>query len=441
MSVKRRFIIPLCSALKNSFKNGYSFSLFKQDFIAGLVVSLVALPLAMAFSIAVGLPPQHGLITAIVAGFVVPLLGGSCTQVSGPTAAFVMILVPIVAKYGLAGLMLITIMSGVLLILLGISGAGRTIERIPHTVIVGFTAGIAVVIGTLALNDLLGLKIHMSSDSYWRHVLSIVQHLPTLYWPECVVGIIALITMWCTAYWFPKLPVPLVGIGIGTVGTYFFQMFECEVSTIGNHFSYILADGTIGWGIPPLLPTLSQALTLLSWPPMHEWRTFFVPACIVAALSGLESLLSAVVADKMTKTKHDPDSELVGIGVGNILSGLLSGIPATGAIARTAKNIRNGAKTPIAASLHALFILLYVVLLTPVLSYIPMAALAALLVRVAFHMSHYQECITIMQTGTKQDAIVLIVSFLLTVFVDMVMGVSVGIVVAGLLSFTKRPRR
>lgn len=443
MERKKWRIIPISFALKKSFKEGYGVDLFKQDFMAGLIVSLVALPLAMAFSIAVGLPPQHGLITAIVTGFFVPLLGGSRVQVSGPTAAFVVIITPIVLAHGLRGLIIITIMSGFLLILLGIARVGRYIEHVPHTVTIGFTAGIAVVIGTLALNDLLGLKIQMSPDSYLHQLLLIAKSVPTLYWPECAVGMISLITMSLVSRFLPKLPSPLIGIGIGTVSAYSLQKFGCSVSTIGNHFSYIFPDGTIGHGIPPLLPTLLQAVTSLPWPNNHEWRIFFAPACIVAALSALESLLSAVVADKMTRRKHDPDSELVGIGIGNILSGLMSGIPATGAIARTATNVHNGAKTPLAGALHALFILLYVLLLTPVLALMPMAALAALLVRVAYHMSHYQEFVQIIREGCKQDAIVLVTCFLLTVFVDMIVGVGVGIVLACISHFLslKNPRR
>jgi len=438
---KKQEIIPIGSAIKSMFKEGYCLDLFKQDFIAGLIVSLVALPLAMAFSIAVGLPPQHGLITAIIAGFIVPFLGGSRVQVSGPTAAFIVIIAPLVLTHGLKGLIIITIMSGLLLILLGMARVGRYIEQVPHVVVIGFTAGIAVVIGTLALNDLLGLHIHMSTHSYVSSLVLIAKKIPTLYWPECFVGMLSLAIM-CTIYrFFPKLPSPLVGIGIGAIATYFFQMFGRSISTIGTHFSYTLSDGTIGHGIPPLIPTLSQAFTSFSWPQSYELKMFFIPACLVAALSALESLLSAVVADKMTRKKHDPDAELIGIGIGNILSGFASGIPATGAIARTAANIHNGAKTPIAASLHAVFILLYVLLLTPVLSFIPMAALAALLVCVAYHMSQYQEFIHIIKRGNKWDSIVLLACFLLTVFKDMIAGVSIGIVLACIFHFIEKGKK
>ncbi len=425
----------ICTALRDSLRQGYSWNIFKHDFLAGLIVSFVAIPLAMAFSIAVGLPPQHGLLTAIIAGFVVPLLGGSHVQVSGPTAAFIVILAPLVAKYGVSGLIPITVLSGCLLILFGVSRAGYLIELFPKTVVIGFTTGIAVVIGTVSLNDLLGLKIYPLPNSYLNKIFCIVQHLPKLSLAECIVSTTSLLTMWSMKYFIPKFPAPLIGIIVGGVIASMLHVLGFQVSTIGNHFSYVLPNGVVGSGIPPLWPTLEHAVVTLSWPPVGEWGSFFMPACTVALLSALESLLSAAIADSMIHKKHNANAELIGIGIGNILSGLASGIPATGAIARTAKNIRNGAKTPIAASLHALFILCYVLWFRDILSFVPMAALAALMIRVAFHMSHYRNFFHIVKTGSIQEITVLMVCFLLTVFIDMVAGISAGLLLFFVFKF------
>jgi len=385
-------IIPIGYALKESLRRGYNFHAFKSDAIAGLIVSLVALPLAMALSIAVGLPPQYGLYTAIVAGMAVPLLGGSISQVSGPTAAFVVIVAPIVTEHGLRGLILTTLMAGILLIALGIAKLGRYINYVPYPVTTGFTSGIAVVIGTLALNDFLGLHIDKLQGEYTHKAALIIEHIPTLYWPEALVGIVSLVLMFTSKRILPKVPPPVVGIGLGTLLAYALQHYGFEIATIGNRFGYALPDGSTGRGIPPFPPSFHipglDSSPLFAWPSFAEIRTLIVPALVVAALGALESLLSATVADSMAGTKHNPNSELVGIGIGNILCGLASGIPATGAIARTATNIHSGGKTPFASSIHAVLILLYVLLLAPYMSYIPMASLAALLITVAYRMSH-----------------------------------------------------
>lgn len=427
-------IIPLGHALKESLKKGYSLKTFRSDAIAGLIVSLVALPLAMALSIAVGLPPEHGLYTAIVAGIAVPLLGGSNFQVSGPTAAFVVIVAPIVAEYGLRGLIITTIMAGILLIVFGIAKLGRYINFVPYPVTTGFTSGIAVVIATIALNDFLGLHIEKLQGEYIHKVALIVERIPSLYWPEALVGLVSLALMFTSKKILPKIPSPVVGIGLGTLLAYILQRYGFAITTIGNHFSYTLSDGTIGHGIPPFLPSFHipglDASALFAWPSFAEIHTLIVPALVIAALGALESLLSATVADSMSGTKHHPNSELVGVGIGNILSGLAAGIPATGAIARTATNINSGAKTPIASSLHAALIMLYVLLLAPYMSYIPMASLAALLITVAYHMSHWRQFIRTTQIAPRSDTIVLIACFGFTVFIDMVAGVTVGVVLA-----------
>jgi sulfate permease, SulP family len=425
MTTKVSDFIPIGYALRQSLKKGYNLQAFKSDAIAGLIVSLVALPLAMALSIAVGLPPQHGLYTAIVAGIVVPILGGSVSQVSGPTAAFVVIVAPIVTEHGLRGLILTTIMAGIILIALGIGKLGRYINYVPYPVATGFTSGIAVVIGTLALNDFLGLGIEKLQGDYIHKVALIAGHIPGLHWPEALVGIVSLVLMFTSNRFLPKVPPPVVGTGLGTVLACVLQHYGFNIATIGNHFSYALPGGGTGQGIPPFLPSFHIPLSTFT-----EIHSLIVPALVIAALGALESLLSATVADGMAGTKHNPNAELVAIGVGNILSGLVSGIPATGAIARTATNIHSGGKTPFASSMHAVLIMLYVLLLAPAMSYIPMASLAALLITVAYRMSHWRQCLRTIQIAPKSDTIVLLACFGFTVFIDMVAGVTVGVVLA-----------
>ncbi len=427
-------IFPIAAALRESLRKGYTLETFRHDAIAGLIVSLVALPLAMALAIAVGLPPQHGLYTAIVAGIIVPLLGGSIAQVSGPTAAFVVIVAPIVSEHGLRGLIITTIMAGFILIALGMARLGRYINYVPYPVTTGFTSGIAVVIGTLALNDFLGLHIEKLQGEYIHKVTLIAEHLPTLYWPEALVGMVALLVMSTSAKIIPKIPSPIVGIAAGTLLAHFLEGADFKIATIGNRFSFTLPDGSMGQGIPPFAPVFHipglDGSALFALPTFAELQMLFVPALVIAALGALESLLSAAVADGMASTKHHPNAELVGVGIGNILSGLAAGIPATGAIARTATNIHSGAKTPLASSFHALLILGYVLLLAPFMSYIPMASLAALLITVAYRMSHWRQFKRTIEIAPRSDTIVLLACFGFTVFIDMVAGVTVGVVLA-----------
>lgn len=434
MSLQTNKIVPIGYALRKSLKDGYNLRLFKSDAIAALIVSLVALPLSMALAIAVGLPPQHGLYTAIAAGIIVPLIGGAPFQVTGPTAAFVVIVAPIVTQYGLRGLIITTIMAGMILIAAGFAKLGRYINYIPYPVTTGFTSGIAVVIGTIALNDFFGLHIENLHGEYIHKVVQIIQHLPTLYWPEAFVGIISLVLMFTSNAFLPKIPPPVIGIGIGTFLAVILQYSGFEIATIGRVFSYELPDGGIGYGIPPFPPSIHipglDSSSLFALPSFTEIQNLIVPALVIAALGALESLISATVADGMANTKHNSNSELVGIGVGNILSGLVTGIPATGAIARTATNIHSGAKTPLSSTMHAILLLLYVVLFAPYMSYIPMASLAALLVIVAYRMSHWQQFIRTIQIAPRSDTIVLLACFGFTVLIDMVAGVTVGVVLA-----------
>lgn len=425
---------PLATALRQTLKRGYSRKHFAQDAVAAIIVSLVALPLAMALAIAVGLPPQHGIYTAIVAGMLMPLLGGSMTQVSGPTAAFVVIVAPIVAEHGLRGLILAEIMAGLMLIALAWARLGRFISFVPYPVTTGFTAGIAVVLGTLSLNDLFGLGIAALQGSYLDKLLLIIRHLPDMRWPDAAIGVVSLAIMFFGKSITRKLPSVMLGIVAGTLMGLAFAYFHVDYATIGSRFSFE-AGGVTHLGIPPFPPQIHWfgGEGLFAWPGYDELRVLLMPAVVIAALAALESLLSATVADGLSRTRHHPNAELAALGVANIASGLAAGIPATGAIARTTTNIKSGANSPFAAAMHAALIMLYVLALAPLIAYVPMAALSALLLITAYNMSHYKQCWRILRIAPREDIIVFLTCFGLTVFVDMVAGVAVGILLASLL--------
>ncbi|HRI77633.1 MAG TPA: SulP family inorganic anion transporter [Alphaproteobacteria bacterium] len=425
---------PLATALLSSLKN-YSPQKLRADLIAGLVVSLIALPLAMALSIAVGLPPEHGLYTAIVAGIVAAIFGGSATQVSGPTAAFVVIVAPIVAKYGLHGLIWCQIMAGIVLIALGMLRLGKFVNYVPYPVVTGFTAGIAVTIATLALNDFLGLGIGQLEGHYIDKARTIIAHLPNFRWPDFTVGMVTLAGLVFTPRVLPKMPAAVVGISLGLGCAWVLQQSGFAVDTLLSRFSYTDAAGQTQAGIPPYAPSLHLPGDgkLFAVPDYAAFKSLLMPALVIAALAALESLLSATVADGIARTRHDPNAELNGIGLANIFSGLAAGVPATGAIARTAANIQAGAQSPLASVFHALFLLLYVLTLAPYISHIPMAALAALLLGVAWRMSHAPQFVMVLKLAPRSDSVVLMTCFLLTVFIDMVAGITVGMVMASLL--------
>lgn len=414
--------------------NLYNIATLKHDFIASLIISFVALPLAMALSVAAGLPPQYGLYTAVIAGTVVPLLGGSFHQVSGPTAAFVVVIAPIISSHGLRGLIITTIIAGIILVLAGILKLGRYINYIPYPVTTGFTAGIAVVIAVLSLNDFLGLHIATMPESFLYKVTGIIKALPNISWCEAAVGALSLLLMFVSKCFIKNIPSQIIGIIAGTILSVILLHFGFSIDMIGTRFSYTFPDGTIGHGIPPFLPTFNipgfSKSELFALPSISELKVLLIPSLIVAALAALESLLSAAVADGMTNTKHHPNAELVGIGIGNILSGLASGIPATGAIARTATNIQSGGKTPVASALHGVLVLFYMLFFARYIAYIPMAALAALLLFTAYRMSHIKQCIRVLKIGPAESSIVLIVCFGFTVAIDMIAGVTVGIITA-----------
>jgi SulP family sulfate permease len=428
------------AALRSVLREGYAAADLKRDILAGIVVGIVALPLAMALAIGVGVPPQYGLYTAIIAGFVVAALGGSRTQVTGPTAAFIVILAPIFTRFGMAGLLISGLLGGAILIAMGVFRLGRLIQFIPHPVTTGFTAGIATVIATLQLKDLFGLTLAGNPEHYFERLAVMVQARGTATLSAPVIGCLTLGILVVFPRITRRFPAPLVALpaaaGVAALLSHFVPGFE--VATIASRFQ-TTANGVVLHGIPqlpplPLIPWLAPgpggAAFALSF---DDFRALLAGAFAVAMLGAIESLLSAVVADGMAQTKHDPDAELIALGIGNLLVPFFGGIPATGAIARTATNIKAGARSPIAAMVHALTILAAVLVLAPLLGYLPMASLAALLLLVAWNMSEVRHFLHTFRVAPKSDVAVLLTCYGLTVGFDMVIGVSVGMVLAALL--------
>ena len=430
----------MAAALRAVLREGYSGKALRADLMAGAVVGVVALPLSMALAIASGVPPQQGLYTAIIGGLVIAALGGSRVQVSGPTAAFVVILAPISASYGIGGLMLATLMAGVFLAGMGLARLGRLIQFIPNPVTTGFTSGIAVVIATLQVKDLLGLRVEGNAEHYIDRVIALGSALPTVSWPDAVVGAFTLGVLVLWPRITRRVPAPLVALTLAAVAAAALEALVpgAAAATINDRFSYETAAGVVQ-GIPQLPPVPVWPWTMpgpggaaleLSW---ETVRALMGPAFAIAMLGAIESLLSAVVADGMTGHKHDPDAELLAQGVGNIVSPFFGGIAATGAIARTATNIRSGGTTPVASMSHALVVLVVVIALAPALGYLPMAALAALLLIVAWNMSEVRHFAHVVRVAPKSDVIVLVACFGLTVIFDMVVAVTVGVMLAALL--------
>jgi SulP family sulfate permease len=446
---------PLASlpaaALRAVLREGYRPQQFRRDAMAGCVVGVVALPLAMALAIAVGVPPQQGLYTAIVAGFIAALLGGSRIQVVGPTAAFIVILAPIQAKFGLGGLLLTGLMSGVILLALGLLRLGSLIEFIPHPVTTGFTAGIAVVIGTLQVKDALGLRLEHLPEHFVERVAAMAKALPTASpWEGLVAALTLAILLvprlpkrWLVRVlprYLRPVPAPLIALPFVALAAFLLVRFVpgLQVDTIGSRF-HTVVDGVAVPGVPrlPPLPLLPWGLPGPGGEPLELTlglvRQLLPGAFAVAMLGAIESLLSAVVADGMARTKHDPDAELLGLGVANVVVPFFGGIPATGAIARTATNFRSGGRTPVASMVHAVTLLLIVLLLAPLIAYVPMASLAALLLVVAWNMSEAEHFLHTVKVAPRSDVAVLLTCFGLTVVFDMVIAVGVGVVFASLL--------
>jgi SulP family sulfate permease len=428
------------AALRQALRHGYSAQDLRSDALAGIVVGIVALPLSMALAVASGVAPQYGLYTAIVAGAVIAALGGSMVQVSGPTAAFVVLLAPISARFGVGGLVMASLMAGVVLILMGVLRLGGLIQFVPYPVTTGFTAGIAVVIATLQLKDFLGLTVAHMPERYLERAATLARALPTLRWQDLAIGVLtlALLLLWPRVT--RKVPAPLVALSLAGIAAALLTRYVpgFTVATIRSRFSYELG-GQILQGIPqlPPLPVLPWHLPGADGRPLGLsfglLRDLAPSAFAIAMLGAIESLLSAVVADGMSGGSHDPDAELMAQGTGNIIAPFFGGIAATGALARTATNVRSGARSPLAAIFHALFVLLSVLALAPVLGYLPMASLAALLLIVAWNMSEAKHFVHALRVAPKSDVLVLLTCFLLTVVFDMVVSVTVGVMLAALL--------
>jgi SulP family sulfate permease len=431
-------------ALKRSLRDGYERSDLRRDILAGLVVGVVTLPLSMALAIASGAPPQYGLYTAIVAGFLTALLGGSRYQVTGPTAAFVAVLAPVAHTFGLGGLLLATALAGVALLLFGLARMGRWIEFVPYPVTLGFTAGIALVIAGLQLPDFLGLPQAGLPREFLARMAWSARQLPQLNVAELATGSATLVLLILTPRVTRRVPAPLVALSLSALGVYLVSHWwpDISITTINDRFSYARGASS-GVGIPP-------------WPPLFElpWnmpgpdgkpiglsiallRALVPAAFTIAMLSAIESLLSAVIADGMTHDKHDPDAELTALGIANIAAPFFGGIAATGAVARTALNIRSGARSPLAAITASLFALVAVLAVAPLLGLLPLASLAALLLVVAYTMAEVRHLFYLARIAPRQDALVLLGCLALTVVFDMVVAVVVGILLAAVL-FMKR---
>jgi len=430
----------MLSALNRTIQSKPSFSEIQANVLSGLTVGVIALPLSMALAIASGVAPQYGLYTAIVAGIVIALTGGSKVNISGPTAAFVVVLLPIVHQFGIGGLLMSGLMAGVILILMGAGKLGRLIEVVPYPVTVGFTAGIGVVIATFQIKDFLGLDIQSMDGHYFEKLSVIVHALPTINWQETLIGALTLSILLIWPKFNSKVPRHLVALLLGSVVAYLLAYLTegFSVETIGSRFTFEI-EGLSGRGIPPVLPTFDWPWNLpgadgkpvgLSFELVRE----LLPAAItIAILGALESLLCAVVADGMSGKKHNPNDELIGQGLGNIIAPLFGGIPATAAIARTATNVKSGGSLPLSSVVHALFILLSILLLAPVLSYIPMASMAALLLVVAWNMSEAKHFVRTVKIAPRDDVAVLVLCFSLTVAFDMTISVAVGMGLAAML--------
>jgi SulP family sulfate permease len=420
-------------ALRRAFAAGYGFSSARADILAGLVVGVVALPLSMALAIAVGAPPQHGLYTAIFAGATCALLGGSKYQVTGPTAAFVVVLAPIMSRSGLAGLLTAGFMAGVLLIALGAAKLGKLIQYVPYPVVTGFTTGIAVVIATLQIKDVLGLDTGPMPEHFVEKLSTLWAARGSAQPYELATAAVTFALLLLVPRVEKRVPAPLVALTIVTGLTVLLSALwpAFTVATIGTRFQTVIGGVSYG-GIPPLLPAPS-----LPWegvlPDFAMVRDLLQPAIAIALLGAIESLLSAVIADGMTGKKHDPNAELIALGVGNLVAPIFGGIAATGALARTATNVRAGARSPIAAIVHSCVVLLAMLALAPLVGHLPMASLAALLVLVAWNMSEVRQFTGLLKVAPKSDVVLLVTCLLLTVFFDMVVAVTVGFLAAAVL--------
>lgn len=419
MSNKFEFKPKLLSVLKN-----YSKADFSTDLMAGIIVGIVALPLAIAFGIASGVSPEKGIITAIVAGFIISFLGGSKVQIGGPTGAFIVIIYGIIQEYGIEGLMVATLLAGVLLVLLGAFKLGTVIKFIPYPIIVGFTSGIAVTIFTTQIADIFGLdfqgeKVPGDFIGKW---LIYFRHFDSVNWWNATVSIISVFIIAITPKFSKKIPGSLIAIVVVTAAVYCIKTYAgiTSIDTIGDRFS-----------IQAQLPEAN--VPSLDW---EAIKNLFPVAVTIAVLGAIESLLSATVADGVIGDRHDSNTELIAQGIANIISPIFGGIPATGAIARTMTNINNGGRTPVSGIVHAVVLLLILLFLMPLAQYIPMACLAGVLVIVSYNMSGWRTFMALLR-NPKSDVVVLLITFFLTVIFDLTIAIEVGLLIACVL-FMKR---
>ncbi len=403
---------------------GYNKTTFMSDLMAGVIVGIVALPLAIAFAIASGVSPEKGIITAVIAGFIVSALGGSKVQIGGPTGAFIVIVYGVIQQYGISGLTVATIIAGVLLVLLGVFKLGTVIKFIPYPVVVGFTSGIAVTIFTTQMTDVFGLSFGgetVPGDFIGKWMLYF-KHFNTVNWWNFIVSVTSIIIIAVTPKISKKIPGSLVAIILVTIGVWCLKSFFGidSIDTIGDRFS-----------INSQLP--KAVMPALDW---EAIKNLFPVAVTIAALGAIESLLSATVADGMISDHHNSNTELIALGVANMVTPIFGGIPATGAIARTMTNINNGGRTPVAGMIHAVVLLLILLFLMPLARFIPMACLAGVLVVVSYNMSGWRS-FTALLKNPKSDVIVLLITFFLTVIFDLTVAIAVGLLLACLL-FIKR---
>jgi SulP family sulfate permease len=398
---------------------GYHTSAFRKDLISGLIVGIIAIPLGMAFAIASGVKPEYGIYTTIIAGIIISLFGGSKFQIGGPTGAFIPILFAIVIQYGYENLLVAGFMAGVLLVLMGVLKLGALIKFIPRPVTIGFTAGIAVIIFSGQIVNFLGLSGIQKHENFLPNMKEIAMHIATIDIYSVVTAGISLAVILLMPRFLPKIPGSLVGLVVSTVVAALF--FKGHVATIGSSFG----------AIPSTLPHFH--FPEITW---DRVQTLIRPAFIIAMLGGIESLLSAVVADGMAGSRHNSNRELIGQGIANMVTPLFGGIPATGAIARTATNIKNGAVSPFSGIIHGIVVLFILILFAPYASHIPLASMAPILMLVAWNMSERKEFAHVLKTRTS-DSIVLLITFLLTVFTNLTTAVEIGLILAVIL-FVKR---
>ncbi len=420
--LKEFYLQPkLISAMK-----GYTKAQFIKDLVAGLIVAIIALPLSIALALASGVEPACGIYTAIAAGFVVSLLGGSRVQIAGPTAAFATVVAGIVATQGMDGLFLATVMAGVLLILMGALKLGSLIRFIPHTITVGFTAGIAVTILVGQIKDFLGLTYAagVKPIETIEKLEANIHAIGTFSWQALAVGAVCLAILIVYPKFEKRVPPSLIAVVVGALMVAFIPSFDAGVYTIGDLYT-----------IPAGLPRVNFSAMDLS---ADKMLAVLPNAVTIALLAGIESLLSCVVADGMVDDKHNSNAELVAQGAANIASVLFGGIPATGAIARTAANVKNGGRTPIAGMVHAVVLLLVLLVLMPYAALIPMPAIAAILFIVAYNMSEWRGFVKIIKTCPWYDSLVLVLTFVLTVVFDLVVAIVAGMVLVGVIALVKK---